>query len=283
MPNGLSKPWKGPAERPVLAQGPNLLYCGPMDQLVLYVSELLRETDTMQLSGTSLQTVYYKRDFIEALVDQPGLIGAAVLMKESDEEWEALVESVSRSFPLLPILLLTQVESVPRETDAATLVRSKISQSGVELELLLSRLTSGGGSHDRREYHRYDFPLRARLHADDEPVHQIRHLSAGGAFLNPVGPAPQSGTICEIELMFQNFSINTTCEVLDPRQASSNAEPGFGIRFTALSPAATSFINRTVQDALVQVLTNPDADPALPTLDEDEDLLSIGDEFTLAI
>jgi len=255
-----------------------------MDQFVLYVGTAVKDPNIGEVADAAVQTVFYQKDFIEALVDQPHLVGAAVLVTEIDEEWSALLDSVTRSFPLLPLLVaaanhvnanLPEVSSITAVTiDASD--RSSVKQ-------ILERFLSEPGPRDRREHHRFDFPLQARLHSSDEPLHDIRQISAGGAFLVPGGNTPPTGTECEIEILFQNFAINTVCKILDPRDSSSNLGPGFGIRFTSLSPAAASFIDRMVQDALVAVLTDPDQEPAVPTLDEDADLLSIGDEFTLEI
>jgi hypothetical protein len=255
-----------------------------MDQFVLYVGTDVKDPNIGEAADAAVQTVFYKKDFVEALVDQPHLVGAAVLLNGIDDAWSALIGSVTRSFPLLPLLIAATSHGEAHLSDASSVTAVTIDTNDRSaVERILEHFLAEPGQRDRREYHRFDFPLQARLQSSDEPLHDIRQISAGGAFLVPGGTTPPTGTDCEIEILFQNFAINTVCRILDPRDSSSNLGPGFGIRFTSLSPAAASFIDRTVQDALVAVLTDPGYEPEVPTLDEDADLLSIGDEFTLEI
>ena len=46
--------------------------------------------------------------------------------------------------------------------------------------------------------------------------------------------------------------------------------------------AARAFVDRVVTDALIQALTNPESPPAIPSIETEEDVLAIGDEFSLA-
>lgn len=255
-----------------------------MDQFVLYVDDSVADPAIKVAGDAAVQTVFYRKDLVESLVDQPNLLGAGILLPQIDDEWETLLRSISHSFSRHPLLIMTPDGGAERVADLDSVRFTSVDLSDPPgITSAITNLLAEPGKRDRREYHRFDFPLRGRLFAADEPVHDIRQISAGGAFLRPNGITPESGTECEIEIMFQNFSINTACRILDPRDASSALGAGFGIRFTSLSPAAASFIDRTVQDALVAVLTDPESDPAVPTLDEDADLLSIGDEFTLEI
>ena len=76
-------------------------------------------------------------------------------------------------------------------------------------------------------------------------------------------------------MLFQNFSLQTGYEVLDTRRASSNLPDGFGVRFTDLSDEARSRLERIVRDALVRALLEPESEPQLPSLGDDE-LLPVG-------
>jgi hypothetical protein len=69
---------------------------------------------------------------------------------------------------------------------------------------------------------------------------------------------------------FQNFSLETACEVLDTRRASSRLPDGFAVRFTELGAEAQALLDRIVRDALVRALLEPESPPALPSLGEEE-------------
>ena len=145
----------------------------------------------------------------------------------------------------------------------------------------LDDLVGSAPQRDRRKHHRYEWPLRATLVGGDGTVHRVSEISAGGAYLESAGSAVGSGQMCKLEIHFQNFKMQARCAILDPRHSSSRRSAGFGVRFVDLSDEAVEFMNRIVQDTLIKVLIDPSASPAVPSLDEEEDLLSIGDEFSL--
>jgi hypothetical protein len=124
--------------------------------------------------------------------------------------------------------------------------------------------------------------LRAELREASGITYSIRELSAGGAFLQPVAEKPRSGESHDIDIHFQNFKIRTRCTVLDAREETDERSAGFGIQFDDLSDSAREFINRVVEDAIVQTLAHPGVEPAIPSIDEEEAVLAIGDEFSLS-
>ncbi|MFP4377172.1 MAG: PilZ domain-containing protein [Spirochaetales bacterium] len=251
-----------------------------MNRLVLYCDPSMDPLPEVTVAEYDLVTVHYTRDLVDAIVDEPRLVGVVMLMRVADESWQRLIVSVKKSFPLMPMLVGTRAPFAKPPGTIETFTFTDVNDKTSE------RVTTFAREHaatERREHHRFDFPLRAKLDSADTPIHHIGQISAGGAFLIPNKTDLTPGTICEIELLFQNFSITTNCEILNPRHVDSRAGDGFGIRFTSLSPAATSFIDRIVHDALIETMMNPDARPPVPSLDEDEDLLSIGDEFSLSI
>jgi hypothetical protein len=69
---------------------------------------------------------------------------------------------------------------------------------------------------------------------------------------------------------FQNFSLETACQVLDTRRASSRLPDGFGVRFLDLGAEAQARLDRIVRDALVQAILEPESEPELPSLDAEE-------------
>jgi hypothetical protein len=98
----------------------------------------------------------------------------------------------------------------------------------------------------------------------------LRALSSSGAFLHCEGPCPPSGSRGRLRVRFQNFSMETACEVLDTRRASSRLPDGFGVRFTDLGAEGQSLLDRIVRDALIQAILEPESAPALPSLGEEE-------------
>jgi hypothetical protein len=251
-----------------------------MDRLVLYSDPSLEPVPDISIPEYDVHTVHYTRDLVDAVVDDSRLIGVVLLMRVADHGWQRLITSIRNSFSLLPLLVGTRAPFADPPRHIETF---EFDGDASHADERVAAFAQAHASSERREHHRFDFPLRAKLDNADSPVHRIGKISAGGAFLIPNKTDIVPGTTCEIEILFQNFSITTSCEILDPRRADSNQAEGFGIRFTSLSPEATSFIDRVVHDALVETMMNPDARPSVPSLDEDEDLLSIGDEFSLNI
>ena len=100
--------------------------------------------------------------------------------------------------------------------------------------------------------------------------YRIRSLGAGGAFLESAEGGPEPGTVTTLRITFQNFQLFTECEILERRQSSSNLPAGFGLRFVSLQPKTRELIHRIVNDAVFQVLIEPEIEPAIPSLDEEE-------------
>jgi hypothetical protein len=248
-----------------------------MDQLVFYSGSTDPSGVQSALPEVTVTTVYDRYRLVEALIADPHLIGAVLEIDAFDEEWSRFMTSARRSFPLLPLLVLCPTDA---SHDAAICVDTRIGEGAVATAIV--EFFAAPRPLQRRDHHRFDWPLRASLVGGEE-IHRIRQLSAGGAFLEPAATVPAPGSACEIRICFQNFTMTTTCEILDPRNVSSREAPGFGVRFPELSPEASTFIDRIVTDALAQTLLDPDAEATVPTIDEEEDILAVGDEFSLTL
>jgi hypothetical protein len=96
-------------------------------------------------------------------------------------------------------------------------------------------------------------------------------LSADGAFLESPTDAPARSSAGILRISFQNSRMMTKCEVLDRRAPSLRLPAGFAVRFTELGEDSMHLINRIIQDALMQTLLEPDSEPEIPSLG-DEDL-----------
>lgn len=258
-----------------------MVYSRYMDRLVYYEG-VDDPTDLHQaVPAVEMTTVANRRSLVEALVGDPQLVGAIIELDELDASWRRFLESARRSFPLLPIVVIApagpDAEAPPQGVETID------SAAGADsVAASVARRVSVPRRPERREHHRFDWPLRASLVGTDEE-HRIRELSAGGAFLVPATVIPPPGSTCDIRICFQNFTITTACEILDPRHTSSRHDSGFGVRFVSLSDEASAFIDRIVNDALAKLLLDPDSEPAVPSIDEEEEILAVGDEFALTL
>jgi len=251
---------------------------------VLLFAESVRPGDLRDaVVGHDVVSIFSRRSLISHIVDTADEVVMLLLevdpTRKEEDQW---LRALHRYFPVLKVAVVTNGESgdalpegykaVPADADPAqfkTRIRALISQN---MEA------------DKRRYRRYDWPLRARLTLPGGKggEYRIRTLSAGGAFLERGQGGTVSGSQAGIEIFFGNFTLTTTCEILAERTASSNLPDGFGIHFDQLSDQAREVLDRIVHDALAQVLLEPDEEPEVPSLDEDDFALSINDEFSLS-
>ena len=246
-----------------------------MDELVFFTTALKPPVIEAALPGVRVRPVYSRFSLVEALVESPELVGALVDVDELTDEWTHFLQSARESFPLLPIAVTAKGGGCIEDTYCLDL---NVDPS--DLGTQLAEFFGGPRAPERRQNHRFAWPLRARIEGSNIE-HRIAEISAGGAFLEPIAPIPGPGSRCTISIEFQNFGLNTTCEILDPRHVSSRARPGFGVRFVDLSEKAADLINRIVNDALAQMLLDPSARPQVPTIEEVEDVVDLGDEFSI--
>ena len=132
---------------------------------------------------------------------------------------------------------------------------------------------------NRRTANRYDWPLQGFVSLDGRrwESHRVRSLSSNGAFLESDAAAPRPGSRVLLRVVFQDFKMLATCEVLDARLASSRLPAGFGLRFVDFSSASRAVIDRIVDDALVRSLLAPDDGDGAPSLGDEG--LTLGPEL----
>ena len=250
-----------------------------MDKIVFYSEGLEQEFVQQILPGITLHTVYSRRRLVESLVDEPYLVGAIIDIRVMTPEWGTFLVSVAENFAVLPVMVALQEELTSCPDDFVCVNRNG---SDTVVGDALRKQFGNVENRNRRRYHRFSWPLTARVVGGDGTIHRVTEIGAGGAYLEPVGAAPGPGESCDLEIEFQNFRMTTRCTILDPRRVASHHDPGFGVRFDSLSDAARAFVDRVVTDALIQALTNPESPPAIPSIETEEDVLAIGDEFSLA-
>lgn len=230
------------------------------------------------LPGVEVTAVYSPHRLVESLVDDPALVGTAINLTAVTDEWRELLRSIARAFPVLPtlVVLAPGAGSCP---EGIQCVQDDVEND--EFRRTFEKVFGAGQPRDRRTHHRFEWPLQVRFSDGDRTVHRISQISAGGAYLEPVSHPLDTGEVLEMEIHFQNFMMRARCEILDPRMSSSRRSAGFGVRFLELSADGAAFVDRIVNDALAAVLLDADARPSVPTIDEEEDILSIGGEFSL--
>ena len=220
-----------------------------MDCVLLYG----QRTSELPLSAHRARSARSLAELTHLLVSEPDVL--CLVLEAGVELPDGFLESLKASFSVLPVFL------VPGGASAG------------ELAELGARIGSLRRT-ERRRQHRFDWPLRGSLSLPgaEAQAYDLRALSASGAFLHCPGPCPAAGSRGHLRVLFRDFSLETGCEVLDTRRASSRLPDGFGVRFAGLTAEARALLERIVRDALVRTLLEPESDPPLPSLAE-EDLL----------
>jgi len=250
-----------------------------MDRIVFYSEGLEQEFVQHILPAVTIDTVYSRRRLVESLVDEPYLVGAIIDIARLSPDWTTFLNAVAASFSVLPVMVALQEDHQGCPEQFLCVNRNG---SDTEVSEALKKHFGNIEKRNRRRYHRFSWPLTARVVGGDGTVHRVTEISAGGAYLEPSSSAVGAGDTCELEIEFRNFRMTTTCTILDPRRVGSHYGPGFGVRFDTISDPARDFVNRVVSDALIQTLTNPESSAAVPSIETEEDVLAIGDEFSLA-
>jgi hypothetical protein len=213
-----------------------------------------------------------------ALVEQALVVGLILERRQVDAPLLAFLRMLKESFALLPVSVVSPPLS-PGEELPQGYQHVDCSLSPARVLEELRRFAASLAWSDRRRKPRFDWPLQGYLSFDKKQWqrHNLWAISSSGAFLECRQPVPSPGTAAYLRIVFQNSKLITACELLDQRRASSRLPPGFAVRFTLLSEDSLSLLDRIVQNALVQALMEPDSDPEVPSLDE-EDLLIPGFE-----
>jgi hypothetical protein len=204
-------------------------------------------------------------------VERSRVIALIIEKPQIDESFRRLLSSIKKSFPILQICLITNPGEEPDLSDPAT-VDCNITTTGKQLAAELKSFGSSIDVTERRDHFRFDWPLQGNLSLDEKSwqTHNLWALSADGAFLESSTDVPTQGSTAILKVSFQNSRMVTKCEVLDRRPPSLRLPAGFAVRFTQLSEDSMQLIDRIIQDALVQTLLEPDSEPEIPSLGEED-------------
>jgi hypothetical protein len=222
-----------------------------MDAVLMYSPGPQGRNLLAALSDFQVRTADSLPELARLLVGEPGVL--CLVLQPGKHAPEDFLESLKACYPLLPVFLAHQEPTAGELEDLAARVGS------------LERT-------ERRGKPRFDWPLQGSLSlagAQAEP-YDLRALSSGGAFLRCEGPCPQPGSRGRLRVRFRNFSLETACEVLDTRRASSRLPDGFAVRFTELGAEAQALLDRIVRDALIRAILEPESEPTTPSLGAEE-------------
>jgi hypothetical protein len=215
----------------------------------------------------SLIFPYDQHELCGTIVHEESILGVVMDFNAGDEENKELIVSLHRHFPLLKIGLIS-----PVEVSGKNVQWIDSGSSEEEFVRAVCRFIRGPYEMNRRDFHRFDWILHGYLDGEvkEEQKFKVRSLSAGGAYLESSLNPPEPGQMRNLRITFQNFQLFAECEILDRRSTSSNLPPGFGVRFLSLHQKTKDLINRIINDAVFQVLMEPDMEPDLPSLYEEE-------------
>jgi hypothetical protein len=242
-----------------------------MERIVIYTETLEVETIAPALGDHEIVRAASTVELARAIVDRSRVIALIIEKARIDESFLRLLSSIKKSFPILLICLVTDSEIERDSADPAT-VDCSIASGGDRLVEELKTFVSNIEATERRDHPRFDWPLQGSLSLDEKSwqTYNLWALSADGAFLESPTYAPTHGERAILKISFQNSQMVTECEVLDRRPPSLRIPAGFAVRFTQLNEDSMRLIERIVQDALVQTLLEPDSEPEIPTLGEED-------------
>jgi hypothetical protein len=242
-----------------------------MERVVVYTDTLKVKTIAPALGDYEIMQAASTTELARTIVERSRIVALIVEKAEIDESFQRLLSSIKKSFPILQICVIAdspagQDSSVPAEIDCS--IRADRDRLIEELKTFLSKIKVA----DRRDRSRFDWPLRGHLSVDRKnwQTHNLWSLSADGAFLECAADAPVRGSRATLKVSFHNSRMVTECEVLDRRPPSLRLPAGFAVRFIQLKEESIGLIDRIINDALVQTLLEPDSEPEIPTLEEDD-------------
>ncbi|UCF97356.1 MAG: PilZ domain-containing protein [Spirochaetaceae bacterium] len=243
-----------------------------MKRVVIYTETLETGAIIPALADYEILRAASTREVARTIVERSGVIALIIEKKQIDEPFLRLLSSIKKSFPILRICLIGD-PAAGKESAGSLPPDCRFVPAGDRIQEEVKAFISEIDVTDRRDHPRFDWPLQGSLSLDDRhwQTFNIWALSAEGAFLENRGSAPQQGSIGMLRISFQNCRLVTRCEIMDRRPPSTRLPAGFAVRFTMVSEDSMRRIDRIIQDALIQTLLEPDSEPEIPTLD-DQDL-----------
>ena len=238
-----------------------------MLRVIMYSEKALADGFQALAANADVRHVGTLKDFVEEIVQDRGAFCGAIQADTAAPDLAEVARSVKRSFPFLHVCFLC--ENSPQEPmEGVHVVESAAGSESIAESLY--RLFAELSPNERRQHNRYSWLLRGRLRIGEEwQALNVSSLSAGGAFLEYEGKPPEPGTVTEIAVRFQNCKLVAECEVLNPREASSNLPFGFGIRFRNLAAESEAALECIVDDALMRAILDEPEQQQAPSIGEE--------------
>jgi hypothetical protein len=242
-----------------------------MDRVVVYTDTLEVETIASALGDYEIFRAASTTELARSIVERSRIVALIIEKAPIDKPFQRLLSSIKKSFPILQICVISGSAGGLDAPDPAV-IDCSVSTDREDLVEELKSFLSNIDVTERRDHARFDWPLQGHLSVDGKSwqTHNLWALSADGAFLESAADAPGRGSRATLKVSFQNSRMVTECEVLDRRPPSLRLPAGFAVRFVQLDEESMGLIDRIIQDALVQTLLEPDSEPEVPTLGEDD-------------
>ena len=242
-----------------------------MERIVIYTDTLETETIAPALGNCDIIRAASTTELARAIVERSRVIALIIEKAEIGESFRRLLFSIKNSFPILRICVITDSPTKQASLDPSV-IDCSISSDREHLVEELKSFLANIDVTDRRDRPRFDWPLQGSLSVDGKSwqTYNLWALSADGAFLESAANAPSRGSRATLKVSFQNSRMVTECEVLDRRPPSLRLPAGFAVRFIQLNEESIGLIDRVIQDALLQTLLEPDSEPEIPTLGEED-------------
>lgn len=242
-----------------------------MDRVVVYTETLEVETLAPALEDYEILRAASTTELARAIVERSRIVALIIEKTQIDELFRRLLSSIKKSFPILQICVISD-SSIGQDSSAPAAIDCSVSTDRESLTEELKTFFSNIDVTDRRDRPRFDWPLQGHLSTDGNSwqTHNLWALSADGAFLESPTDAPDRGSRATLKVSFQNSRMVTECQVLDRRPPSLRLPAGFAVRFIQLNEDSIGLIDRIIQDALVQILLEPESEPQIPTLGQDD-------------
>lgn len=246
-----------------------------MEQILVYSDRIKIRKE----NGRIAKYAVTRNDLAYLLVNEKDADCLLMEFQDPDQTDIEFIASVRQNFPMLDTALIVPEKSM-RNTDGYTFgMLSVLNPESATLENDIEKFINTSKSINKRSGNRFCWPLTADYSANGSTHEklEIYSISSSGAFLKSTRFNPPPGENGFITINFKESLLKTGCTVNDYSSRPSNYPVGFSLVFTSLSDEEKKTIDRLVDDAIVKILLDPHAKPAVPTLGPD----TLTDGFSL--
>ncbi len=229
-----------------------------MDTVIVFSDNLYLD----DFNGIKIKKVFSKEELAHALVTDEYIRCIVAEIPEISDEYFGFFNSVKINFPMLEGVILTP------ESDKTIHGFSFIDADKDDYKESLKRFINNAENRNKRGANRFSWPLKAWFSENDIEWNELEifSVSSGGAYLKTDMIFPGGGSRGKIRINFANFSLESECEVIDSQSRSSNYPFGFSIKFTSLTNEGKIVLDNLVNDAVIRILMEPEAEPEIPSL-----------------